>query len=61
VGVALWLRFIVVPIVLDDAVGRAAPGGFIGLLGASCFVVAGAVLAWSRQRRPNAAAVPGDA
>jgi CHAT domain len=51
VGVALWARFIGVPIVLDDTVGSAAPGGFIGLLGSLCLVAAGVVLAWTRGAR----------
>lgn len=51
VGVALWLRYIGVPIVLDDTVGSADVGGFLGLLGSSCLVAAGLVLAWPLRRK----------
>lgn len=51
VGAALWPRFIGVPILLDDTVGSAAPGGFIGLLGSCCLIAAGVVLAWPRRLR----------
>jgi hypothetical protein len=58
VGLALWPRFIGVPILLGGASGSAAPGGFIGLLGSSCLVAAGLVLAWPRQTEPLPTAAP---
>lgn len=59
VGLALWPRFIGVPIALDESEGSAAPGGFIGLLGSSCLLAAGLVLASPLWRKSSAAA-PGD-
>jgi hypothetical protein len=52
VGLALWPRFIGVPIALDDQFGSAAPGGFIGLLGSLLLVAAGVALAWPRRAKP---------
>ena len=60
VGVALWPRFIGVPILLDDTLGSAAPGGFVGLLGSTCLVAAGVVLAWPRQTKAASTGAPGE-
>jgi hypothetical protein len=59
VGMALWLRFIGVPILIDDALGSAGPAGFAGLLGSACLVAAGVVAGWHRRSEPTLAAVPG--
>jgi hypothetical protein len=60
VGVALWPRYIGVPILLDDSVGSVGAGGFIGLLGSSCLVAAGLVLASPLRRKAGATAAPGE-
>jgi hypothetical protein len=57
VGVALWPRFIGVPILLDGSANSAGPGGFIGLLGSSCLLASGLVLASPLWRK---ASPPGD-
>ena len=56
-GIALWLRFIGVPILIDDTLGSAGPAGFVGLLGSTCFLAAGVVLAWHRRSEPAPAAL----
>lgn len=60
VGVALWPRFIVVPMLLDAAPNSAGAGGFIGLLGSACLLAAGLVLA-SPLWRKAPPTVPADA
>lgn len=56
-GLALWPRFIGVPILIDDRFGSAAPGGFLGLLGSACLLAAGVIVAWPRQTQTAPTAV----
>ncbi len=57
-GLALWPRFIGVPILIDDRFGSAAPGGFLGLLGSACLLAAGVIVAWPHQTPPATTATP---
>ncbi len=49
VSLALWPRFFGVPMALDDDVGSAGAGGYIGLAGSVLLVAAGVVLALPRR------------
>ena len=57
-GLALWPRFIGVPILIDDRFGSAAPAGFLGLLGSACLLAAGVIVAWPHQTPPATTATP---
>ena len=57
-GIALWPRFIGVPILIDDRFGSGAPGGFLGLLGSACLLAAGLIVAWPRTTPPATTATP---
>ena len=55
----VWLRFLVIPLMLDSSVGSFGAGGLIGLVGAGLVVAAGIIgLQRSQSQSPSAAAIP---
>jgi TIR domain len=51
----LWMRFLVIPLILDDRYGSFGPGGLVGLAGAA-LVVIGGVLGLQGSKQPGAVA-----
>jgi TIR domain len=55
----VWLRFLVIPLMLDSSVGSFGAGGLIGLVGAGLVVAAGIIGLQRSQAQPqSAAAIP---